>query len=267
MGILDTLANAASKPEKKIAWTNTSDGLPEAWLSGCDEISCAVLIRVNYVPYTAVLVGKKNGGLTEILHWRLLGHDGTTFDLWDVDEWCEIPFERCEPQDSPRADSDDEPEGTLIAKSMHISHDQNHSFGTSEGDLSSQYNLGVKYLHGLDGVSRDLEMAYKTFRYAAERGHTRAQYNLAVMYNTGTHVAKDQTSAAAWFGKAAEKGHADAAFNLAHLFLTGSGVDQDHQQAHLYLCCAADNGHSAALEYVHEFLASRGLDKNGVPIK
>ncbi|MDQ6645683.1 MAG: SEL1-like repeat protein, partial [Pseudomonadota bacterium] len=46
-------------------------------------------------------------------------------------------------------------------------------------DFTSQYNLGVMYLNGQGGVSRDLEMAYKMFHSAAENGHVRAQYNLA----------------------------------------------------------------------------------------
>jgi TPR repeat protein len=112
-----------------------------------------------------------------------------------------------------------------------------------------------------------MEKAYWAFRNAAEKGHISAQHNLAVMYNTGTHVTKDPTAAATWFAKAAESGHAGAAFNLAHLFLTGSGVEQDNQKAHSYLCIAADNGHADALEYVQKFLASKGLDKNGNPMQ
>ena len=133
-------------------------------------------------------------------------------------------------------------------------------------DLTSLYNRGVMYLNGQNGVPRDLEMAYKTFSSAAEKGHVGAQHNLGVMYNTGTHVEKDPAAASVWFTRAAENGHANAAFNLAHMFLTGSGVEQSQQQAHLYLCMAADNGHPAASDYVQKFLASKGLDKNGVPL-
>jgi len=134
-------------------------------------------------------------------------------------------------------------------------------------DVTAVYNQGVGYLNGQGGLPRDLAKAYSAFRSAAEKGHIGAQHNLAVMYNTGTYVAKDQSVAAQWFAKAADAGHANAAFNLAHLFLTGSGVTQNNQQAHTYLCVAADNGHAGALEYVHKFLASKGLDKNGSPLR
>lgn len=132
-------------------------------------------------------------------------------------------------------------------------------------DVTDVYNQGVGYLNGQGGFPRDMAKAYRAFRLAAEKGHISAQHNLAVMYNTGTYVAKDQIVAAQWFARAADAGHANAAFNLAHLYLTGAGVTQNNQQAHIYLCVAADNGHAGALEYVHKFLASRGLDKNGNP--
>lgn len=134
-------------------------------------------------------------------------------------------------------------------------------------DLTSLYNKGVMYLNGHGDVPRDLKKAYETFRSAAERGHARAQYNLGIMYSTGTHVEESPASAASWLAKAAANGHANAAFNLANLYLTGSGVEKDSQQAHLYLCMAADRGHVEAMEYVHKFLASKGLDSSGVPLR
>ena len=144
--------------------------------------------------------------------------------------------------------------------------DEDANSPADASDLTSQYNLGVSYLNGQGGVPRNLELAYKNFSSAAEKGHAGAQYNLAIMHNTGTHVGKDPAIAATWFAKAAESGHANAAFNLANLFLTGRGVEQNNQQAHMYLCLAADNGHTAALDYVRNFLASKGLDKNGNPL-
>jgi TPR repeat protein len=136
----------------------------------------------------------------------------------------------------------------------------------SGSDLTSEYNLGVSYLKA-PTIPGNLHMAYQTFLSAAQKGHAGAQHNLAVMFNTGTYVNKDPASAASWFARAAENGHAGAAYNLSHMYLTGSGVEQSNQNAHLYLCMAADRGHPAALEYVHQFLASKGLDKNGKPLQ
>ena len=145
--------------------------------------------------------------------------------------------------------------------------DDSESGSEKEGwsDLTSEYNLGVSYLNA-PAIPGNLHMAYQTFLSAAQKGHIGAQHNLAVMFNTGTYVIKDATAAAAWFAKAAENGHANAAFNLSHMYLTGSGVEQNNQKAHFYLCMAADRGHATALEYVHQFLASKGLDKSGKPL-
>ncbi|MGI0035084.1 MAG: tetratricopeptide repeat protein [Nitrososphaera sp.] len=48
------------------------------------------------------------------------------------------------------------------------------------------------------------------FRQAAERGHAGAQYNLAMMYDTGRGIARDYAEAFKWYRKAARQGHAGA---------------------------------------------------------
>ncbi len=78
-----------------------------------------------------------------------------------------------------------------------------------EGDVDSQYNLGIIYYHG-EGVPRDFEKALAWFRKAAEQDDPDAQYNLGFMYGRGEGVGKDQRQSFEWFRKAAEQGHAGA---------------------------------------------------------
>ena len=52
--------------------------------------------------------------------------------------------------------------------------------------------------------------AVKYFREAAEKGHSRAQFNSGVCYANGNGVLKSYTNAAKWYRKAAEQGHSEA---------------------------------------------------------
>jgi len=45
-----------------------------------------------------------------------------------------------------------------------------------------------------------------------KEGHSSAQYNLAVCYENGTGVEKDEQEAVEWYKKAAEQGYASAQF-------------------------------------------------------
>src|SRR5437763_7682829 len=68
-------------------------------------------------------------------------------------------------------------------------------------------------------------------RRAAEQGIASAQFDLAVMYDTGTGVVQDFAQALGWYRKAAEQGYADAQFNLGVMYAKGAGVDRDDTEA------------------------------------
>jgi len=48
-----------------------------------------------------------------------------------------------------------------------------------QGDVRSQYNLGVAYGNG-EGIPQDYKKAVKWFRLAAEKGDIDAQYNMGL---------------------------------------------------------------------------------------
>ena len=50
------------------------------------------------------------------------------------------------------------------------------------------------------------EAVEKWYTLAAEQGHSKAQYNLAIMYSQGDGVPVCDKTAAKWFTLAAEKG-------------------------------------------------------------
>ncbi len=77
------------------------------------------------------------------------------------------------------------------------------------GEADAQYYLGRMYHQG-DGVLRDVSMAARWYRLAAERGHFHARLQLGHMFKTGEGVPQDGNEAAKWYRLAAEQGQAEA---------------------------------------------------------
>ena len=66
------------------------------------------------------------------------------------------------------------------------------------GNAIAQYNLGVLYASGT-GVAIDLREAFKWYTRAAEAGNAEAQCNLGLCYDLGTGIAVDKCKAVKWF--------------------------------------------------------------------
>jgi VWFA-related protein len=114
------------------------------------------------------------------------------------------------------------------------------------GDVEAQYNLAVMYDTGR-GVPQDYAQAVVWYRKAAENGLVRAQYNLALMYSGGQGVPQDFAQASAWYRKAADLGDAPAEYNLALMYESGQGVPRDYAVALSWYRKAADQGHAGAM--------------------
>ncbi len=114
------------------------------------------------------------------------------------------------------------------------------------GDLEAEYNLAVMYDTGR-GVPQNYAQAAIWYRRAAERGMVRAQYNLALLYEGGLGVRQDDTQAVTWYRRAADRGDAPAQYNLAIMYENGRGVPHDYGQALSWYGKAAEQGHAGAM--------------------
>jgi len=88
-------------------------------------------------------------------------------------------------------------------------------------------------------VKKDLKQAAQWYTRAAEAGFSRAQYNIAAMYETGDGVPQDYVKAAEWYQKAAEQGHGLSQNYLGTLYHQGKGVPQDFVKAYMWYNLAA----------------------------
>ena len=110
----------------------------------------------------------------------------------------------------------------------------------AKGFPLAQFRLGTLYERGM-GVKADPQRAQVWYERAAVQGNVKAMHNLAVLLASRSPK-PDYKSAARWFTAAADYGLGDSQFNLAVLYENGMGVEKDQQQAYKWLVLAAKSG-------------------------
>ena len=106
------------------------------------------------------------------------------------------------------------------------------------GDADAQYQLALQFQIGLALPRDDTEAAAWLLR-AAEQDHVEAQLLLGLQYRAGRGVPQDDFEAAAWVRMAVDGGHPDALFFLATMYRDGRGVLRDRVQACMWQMLAA----------------------------
>jgi TPR repeat protein len=113
--------------------------------------------------------------------------------------------------------------------------------------------------------SGDLPLAVKEFRAAAEAGNADAQFNMALMYERGIGVSKDEQESVVWYRKAAEQGNSTAQFNLAVMYENGRGTAVDFHQAHHWYRKASVQGDGLAIGNLGMlYMRGQGVKQNKV---
>lgn len=95
--------------------------------------------------------------------------------------------------------------------------------------------------------ANNLPLAYKEFLAAAKEGDSDSQFNVALMYERGIGVAKDEKEALVWYDKAASQGSAAAQFNLGVLYENGRGTNVDFAKANELYRKASAQGDALAI--------------------
>ncbi len=113
------------------------------------------------------------------------------------------------------------------------------------GNPRAQFALAIMYDTG-DGVPHDFPTALQWFRRAAEGGYDVAQAKLGLMYLVGWAVPRDAGAAARWYRKAADQGNLIAELRLARLYAHGIGVKRNLVEASVWARLAARQGDALA---------------------
>ena len=112
----------------------------------------------------------------------------------------------------------------------------------------AQAKENVNFEAGLAAYqANDLPLAYKEFLAAAEEGHTDSQFNVALMYEHGIGVGKDEKKSVVWYDKAASQGNAAAQYNLGVLYENGRGTKVDFAKANEWYRKASLQGDALAI--------------------
>ena len=115
-------------------------------------------------------------------------------------------------------------------------------------ETHAQAKDNVNFEAGLAAYqANDLPLAYKEFFAAAEEGHTDSQFNVALMYEHGIGVGKDEKEAVGWYNKAAAQGYAAAQYNLGVLYENGRGTKVDYAIANEWYRKASVQGDALAI--------------------
>ena len=115
-------------------------------------------------------------------------------------------------------------------------------------ETHAQAKENVNFEAGLAAYqANDLPLAYKEFLAAAKEGHADSQFNVALMYEQGIGVGKDEKEAVVWYDKAASQGNAAAQYNLGVLYENGRGTKVDYAKANEWYRKASLQGDALAI--------------------
>lgn len=133
-------------------------------------------------------------------------------------------------------------------------------------ETHAQANENANFEAGIAAYqANDLPLAYKKFLAAAKEGHADSQFNVALMYERGIGVSKDEKEAVVWYGKAASQGSAAAQFNLGVLYENGRGTKIDFAKANELYRKASVQGDALAVGNLGMlYVRGQGVKENKV---
>lgn len=104
-----------------------------------------------------------------------------------------------------------------------------------QGDSEAQNQLGMDYLLGINGQSKNSQQAVYWFRKAAERNLDVAQLNLGIQYHLGNGVPKNEQESIKWVHQAASQGLIPAQTRLGAFY----GIKKNYQESFKWFNLAA----------------------------
>lgn len=116
-------------------------------------------------------------------------------------------------------------------------------------DPRGAYRLGLIFRKGYY-VPANPQQAFFWYHYAAERGHGKAQNNLAFLYEEGIGTVPDPQQSLFWYKEAANAANPQAQYNLGSLYYLGKTLPKDEKLALEFYQKAAVQGHPLAINII-----------------
>ncbi len=111
----------------------------------------------------------------------------------------------------------------------------------------AQNALGLLYYN-----DKEYTEAFTYFKKAAELRLPIAMYYIALMYDHGLGIDKDNQLAFDWYNKAALLKCSEAMYILSKKYMQGDGIDRSIFQAFVWNCKAAESNHLEAKKYLED---------------
>jgi len=105
-----------------------------------------------------------------------------------------------------------------------------------------EFNVGNAYYD-----NKDYEKAFKYFKLSADKGHVRAQCNLASLYYNGYGCEKNLQLAFNYYKLLAELNDDCSQFNLAHMYFNGEACEKNLKEGLRYYKLSAEQGNISSL--------------------
>lgn len=114
-----------------------------------------------------------------------------------------------------------------------------------------------------DIANKRFDIGVTTFTKLAEGGYTRAQVELAKLYEHGRGVQKLYSKAGEWYRRAAESGNKEAQYRLGLMMLQGQATYQRKEEPLEWLELSAKRGvPEAAMSLAHHYARGRGHESD-----
>ncbi len=112
------------------------------------------------------------------------------------------------------------------------------------GDVHSMYKMGDHYVYSLYELEgrRDWKKAVVWYKRAAQKGHVNAMVFTGHGYQHGLGVEKDAAKALEWYRNSAEAGNSNAMARIANVYSQGDGIPKDLVRAYRWYKRAAEAG-------------------------
>ena len=130
------------------------------------------------------------------------------------------------------------------------------------GDRQAQYDLAMVYDSGKDEIPRNVKLGAEWFLKAAQQGHTEAQFAIGQCYFYGRGVPRDKVLGVEWYHQAALKDHRQATYALGECYSFGEGVDRHHAESLKWFSKSAAQGVQEA-----QFQIARILEKGDPTVR
>jgi tetratricopeptide (TPR) repeat protein len=130
------------------------------------------------------------------------------------------------------------------------------------GDGKAAFNLGHRFLYGLDGEDKDYQKAIDWFEKAGRLSDPSGYHMLGYLYDHNDEVVKtDLKKSIEYYKKAAEMGFSGSQNNLAWAYYKGKGINRNVPEAIYWATRSAEQGEP----FAYSTLAQIRFDGNGFP--